>query len=211
MTTETVTPAETAAKRADQLERGDWITAGPYAGIDGTDDAEVLFVYPYAGSKVAVTIQEATVTGPTTIHLQADEKCLLLTAEEIAKLQRAAERRRLVDDLRAFTSLVAGGLPFPEQLHISVAVDTRAQVVALAEALGVEAGPWIKTGLSVRWPADRKSYEPGFQFMAYTGEELPDPDPTGMAYSRESESDVAVPVPAGVEGHPEGRAAGEAV
>lgn len=33
-------------------------------------------------------------------------------------------------------------------------------------------------------------------------------DASGLSYSREPESTVAIPVPAGVDGHPEGRAAG---
>jgi hypothetical protein len=201
MTDTSVTPIR-EMKRVDQLERGDWLAAGPYNDrVDGTDDAEVLHVHPY-GNKVAVTIQEATVPEPEIIRLWAASKVTLLTAEEIAEREREASRLRLVDELRAFTNLAAGGLPVPDSLDISVSVATRAEVLALAEGLGVETAPWITTGLSARWPSGRQGYEPGFHFLAYTDEKEPEPgtrcedlddaDPTGLLHSREADDPTPV-------------------
>jgi hypothetical protein len=199
--TQTVPDRET--KRADQLAAGDWLAAGPYiTQPGGTDDAEVLFVHSYVSasrSAVAVTIQEVGIAEPMTIHLQADAEITLLTAAELAAQRAEADRRRIADGMRALAGLIVRmPVTLPEAVGINVALPTRADVRAVAEALGVSTGPWIKTGLQAVWPEGRKTYDAGFHLLAYTSEpgttceELADPDPTGLAYSRPADDPTPV-------------------
>lgn len=167
-------------KRADELKVGDWIAAGPYGGdLDVTGDAEVLFIQPYGHGALALTIQEATIPQPEIIYLNADQQIPMLTDDEIVEAKASAARRQIAAELHELARLIgSGGLLLPvDSLSVNIAVETRAEVLAVAEPFGLPTAPWITTGLQVSWPKGRKSYEPGVRLLVYTSQDEPKPEP----------------------------------
>jgi hypothetical protein len=125
-------------KRADELQPGDWIAAGPYN--DGTDDAEVLFVYRRSANAVSVTIQEVSIALPDLIDLHADAEITVLTAEEIAGHKGAAERARKIADIRAFADRLEANPEIPMAYGIGGQADvSESTTYSAAEIRAVKA------------------------------------------------------------------------
>jgi hypothetical protein len=192
-------------KRADELQPGDWIAAGPYCGddhIDGTDDAEVLFVYRRSANAVSVTIQEVSIALPDLIDLHADAEITLLTAEEIAGHKGDAERARKIADIRAFADWLEANPEIPMAYGIGGQADvSESTTYSAAEIRAVKAFA-EKHGGEFRKSKDHASARVRFGDVTYSliswhkdGRPAePEPDPTGLAYTRADDADDPTPV-----------------
>jgi len=195
-------------KRADELKPGDWLAAGPYNDrIDGTDDAEVLFVHPFDNSKsVAITIQEVTVPQPELIRLHADAEVTLLTEQDIAKARTEQSRDRLSDGLHALADLYqAHELPLPKyalQINLRPKDIDELRVIAEKLDLKIDADTYGQsTTYCIEWPAGHKSYEDGVHVswnvsvaVEKPAEPEPTKDPSGLGYTR-ADTDADDPTP----------------
>jgi hypothetical protein len=187
-------------KRACDLQPGDWIAAGlDNNEIDGTDDAEVLFVYRYAtggGATAAVTIQEATIPRPELIILHADTEVTLLTAEEVAELKADGERAQKIADIRALADWLEAHpeMPMSYAVHGQTHGLTGQDVPRLRE-LAKKAGRPVVDRLDDRTDFD-VYFGSGAQYTCIAwhpegrpAEPKPDTDPTGLRYTRADDGD----------------------
>lgn len=192
-------------KRADELQPGDWIAAGPYNDhIDGTDDAEVLFVYRRSANAVSVTIQEVSIALPDLIDLHADAEITLLTAEEIAGHKRGAERARKIADIRAFADWLEANPEIPMAYGIRGQADvSESTTYSAAEIRAVKAFA-EKHGGEFRKAKNHAGADVRFGDVTYSliswhkdghpTEPQPEPVDLGLAYSRADDADDPAPV-----------------
>lgn len=190
-------------KRADELQPGDWIAAGPYNDrIGGTDDAEVLFVYRRSANAVSVTIQEVSIALPGLIDLHADAEITLLTAEEIANHKGDVERARKIADIRSLADWLEANPEVPMAYGIGGQADASESTSYSAAEIDAVRAFAERHGGEFREGKDHASARVRFGGVTYSliswykdgrPAELR-PDPTGLAYSRADDADDPTPV-----------------
>jgi hypothetical protein len=186
------TPAvERDTKPAANLAEGDWIHGRK---IGEHLPCRVLGVHPYVeqGNPQVMVAYEGPDGVPAAVHFDATYAVDMATDAEIDTAQDDARRLMIVARLRDLAALITQHrLPLP---HTWSAVDVQFRladttaVEAVGKALGVE--PCLSSAqLSVEWPGV----------------------PAGVFATVEARWVASLPVPAGVDGHGEGGAAGRAV
>jgi hypothetical protein len=195
---------ETKTKPAGLLESGDWIDASSF-GPDFEGPAEVRYIETYEDLGWRQWYSLLVVSGgvdpqPSTIRGAADRRVRLLTAAEIEKVKAEERRERLARQFEQLAEFARrGDIPFPasEQLHFTL--DTRAEVEAVAKALGLQTAARWGDGLQVSWPHGAMSYDEGLYVLWHTAEKAPavaEPVPAvddqGFGYSRELDDDPQV-------------------
>lgn len=195
-------PSVRNTKLASELESGDWIAKPPLACRDWFDEplVRVRYATPVQGGRIVQVLIDVD-DDCETARYNADEQVPVATEAEIAEAAERAERHRLAYELHQLADLIVDRkLPLPQfSLSVHASLKTRADVRAVAEALGLEVRD-RSVGAEVSWPQGRGSHERGVYAEFYTTCDDPEPDPSGLDYSREPDEPTGDPVPDGVEG-----------
>ncbi|MEU7904155.1 hypothetical protein [Actinoplanes sp. NPDC049118] len=198
-----------ATKPASELQVGDWV-GEEVTGLD-RDSAEIVTLYPFvpddSRARVLIAYVQADTRTPYTTVFYAEDQVRVLTAEEIAAVRERGERAKRIADIRALATFLEGhpevpmvpsGMRVQVDLHDSEGLRT-------VRDLGARFGRQPEERLDDRtvvnwsfggselaviaWHLDGRPAEPGT-----TCEDLSDPDPTGLAYTRADTEDDPTPV-----------------
>jgi hypothetical protein len=203
MTDPTVPPT----KPAGDLEPGDYVIASDlYREAEGI--TEVLLSKPFGvpGRRdTMVIVSDGDLYEPESYRLPIDKPVRLASAQEVAEKEAAERRERVAGALRELADMVLnhelpiGGSYSEPVVSFRLGRDVAA-VERVAEVLGLEvdrqdrtAQAWMgvqdRAPLTVYWSASLpKEAAPVVE---------PDPDPTGLAYSRADDADDPTPVSPG--------------
>jgi len=199
-------------KPASDLQPGDHILIEDLGDEDAEGVGEVLHVKVFGPGdrrKASVLINVGDVYQPERYCVQPDAVVRLASDAEVAKVREHAARLKVSEDLRELASLIYSGAAPVQRggMHIVEQLGDVAALAAVAHELGIEVEEGVGGYRSVDWPKGHDSADRGLHvtWIAYA-EKRPKAKPVddGLSYSREPESTVVVPVPAGVDGHPEG-------
>jgi len=196
-------------KTLDELKPGDWLAAemmteGP---------AEVLHTYPYPDESglqvVHVLVRELGKQAPYGDVLYGLVALELATEDELAALREQAERAQKIADIRALADWLEANpdMPVPayQGFQVSPGVDTRdeldvwnsaAEGIALVKRWAEAMGEPVDESLADRTMVTKRFGRLEYKAIAWhrDGRPEPEPDPTGLAYSRADDADDPTPV-----------------